>query len=141
MCPTFEYLCEDCKIVFEETLIDPDEVKEYASCHPCKNCSSIAKRVAISLVNFQFKGTPGHSGSHDLDYPTLDKAVGRSSASKWEDINRRKEAADKVRRETGVNAINTAGTQPAPADPNVLKLRQAAMDAGVVKKAEPVDKF
>lgn len=75
-----------------------------------------------------FKGTPGNSGSHDLDYPTLDKAVGRSSEKKWGIYNKRKEMRDKVRKETGSPALTTSGNKVAPTSVDKLNLRQKAIN-------------
>lgn len=47
----------------------------------------------------------GNSGVHDLDYPSLDKAVGRSANKKWSVYNEQQAERDKVRRETGASAL------------------------------------
>jgi len=124
--PTFEYICEACEIVFEEVLIDPDEARQYLNAHPCRQCDAIARRVP-SVTNFQFKGTPGQSGSHDLDYPTLDKAVGRSAHQKWQEFNKDKEKRDKVRHEAGQHAVTQVGDQIVPTSPDKLKVREYAI--------------
>jgi predicted nucleic acid-binding Zn ribbon protein len=126
--PTFEYCCNACEIVFEETFIDPDEAKQYQHAHPCCKCDAIARRIA-STTNFQFKGTPGQSGAHDLDYPTLDKAVGRSSNQKWQEFNEEKEKRDKVRQESGQHAITQVGDQISPTPADKLKVREHAIRA------------
>lgn len=134
--PTFEYFCDECDALFEELLIQPDEVRQFSKEHPCPSCGEMAGRLEISVTNFSFRGPSGpvqgsgvhgQSGSHDLDYPTLDKAVGRSSEKKWAEFGKRKAVRDKVRREAGTNAISTAGGSPAPADPSVMKVRETGM--------------
>jgi len=132
--PTFEFMCEACEIVFEETFIDPDEAKQYRTAHPCVQCDAIARRI-MSATNFQFKGTPGQSGSHDLDYPTLDKAVGRSASEKWQTIHEDKEKRDKVRRETGQHAVTQIGEQITPTPADKLKVREHAIRAFNAAKA------
>ena len=139
MCPTFEYTCEACAIIFEETFIDPDEIKKYQHAHPCPQCPEVARRV-LSVSNFQFKGTPGQSGSHDLDYPTLDKAVGRSAAEKWGVINEEKAKRDKVRREAGQFAVTQVDGQIVPTSPEKLKIREHAIKIFNAAKSESAKK-
>jgi putative FmdB family regulatory protein len=132
--PIFEYSCPKCKAEFEEVLTQTDEVKEYAEWHPCPTCKGRADRLKMSVTNFQFaggvrgeSGVHGQSGSHDLDYPSLDKAVGRSSEKKWTRINRDKEARAKVRRESGTNSLSKFDGKVVPTSPDVLNLRTAAI--------------
>jgi putative FmdB family regulatory protein len=136
--PTYEYFCEGCNAVFEELLLMPDDVKKHSKEHPCPKCRESAKRLDISLTNFTFatparqapvqgSGVQGQSGSHDLDYPSLDKAIGRSAEKKWVEYDKRKKARDKIRKETGTNAISTAGGSPAPADKQVMKVRETGL--------------
>lgn len=81
----------------------------------------------MSATNFQFAGTPGQSGSHDLDYPTLDKAVGRSANQKWQTFHEEKEKRDKVRREAGQHAVTQVGDQIVPTPADKLKVREYAI--------------
>ncbi len=112
--PTFEYSCDKCEILFEELLLKSSEIQEYRDWHPCPQCGGRADREKVSLTNFNFKapggptqgsGVHGQSGIHDLDYPNLDKAVGRSSAVRWNRFNKIKKERDKIRKETGTNAL------------------------------------
>lgn len=112
--------------MFEEILLDPEEAKKYKDSHPCCQCGKPSRRV-LSSTNFQFAGAPGHSGSHDLDYPTLDKAVGRSAAQKWKTFHEEKEKRDKVRHETGQHAVTQVGDRVEPTSPEKLKLREQAI--------------
>lgn len=119
-------------------------MRQYSQRHPCPNCGELAPRIA-SAANFAFavppraaagSGVHGQSGVHDLDYPTVDKAIGRSSAKRWDAFNQRKAERDKVRRESGTNSITVAGGKPAPVDPKVAKVRAGAMTAfNAVKKS------
>jgi predicted nucleic acid-binding Zn ribbon protein len=131
--PTYEYACHDCEILFEELLISQDEVRQYSQQHPCKKCGKICGRVP-SASNFVFKGVAegdptkvGNSGSHDLDYPSLDKAIGRSANRKWKEYAQRKEYRDRVRRESGTNAVTVDGDKVVPTDPAKLEARQKAL--------------
>jgi hypothetical protein len=128
--PNYLYYCHPCEVEFEELLIQSDEIKQYRDGgFPCPVCHKPSERIKVNTISFNFKGgTPGNSGSHDIDYPTLDKAVGRSADKKWQGINQRKEARDKVRRESGTNAISqTPDGKNIPADPAVLQTREQAL--------------
>lgn len=112
--PIYEYACQACMILFEETLTLRAEIEEFREEHPCPQCGTKAAREKVAAVNFSFvapagqtagTGVHGQSGVHDLDYPKLDKAVGRSASKKWEIYDARKNVRDKVRREAGSNSI------------------------------------
>lgn len=126
--------------MFEELHISLSDTKKYEKEHPCPACKAPSKRVP-SASNFAFKGKAGSdptsgrssSGSHDLDYPSLDKAVGRSANRRWKEYEPRKQARDKVRRETGSVAIAETKDGPRPADPGVMKAREAGL--AMFKKA------
>lgn len=128
--PNYLYYCNTCEVEFEELLIQSDEIKQYRDGgFPCPVCHSSSERIKVNTISFNFKGgTPGNSGSHDVDYPSLDKCIGRSADKKWQNINQRKEARDKIRKEAGTNAISqTPDGKDVPADPNVLKTREKAI--------------
>ena len=135
--PTFEYSCDACEILFEELLLQQDEIAKYREWHPCPQCGGRAAREAVSLISFNFKapagqtqgsGVHGQSGVHDLDYPKLDKAIGRSANVKWQQYHARKAERDKVRKEAGTNQITvTPDGKPLAADATTTKLREQAM--------------
>ena len=139
--PSDEYYCEACEAIFEELRLSRDEVRAHAKSHPCKFCGQESGRVP-SASNFTFKGVAegdptraGNSGVHDLDYPTLDKAVGRSANRKWKEYGARKAARDEARRRFGTNAISVgADGSPAPVDPKVLDARDKGLR--LLKKAK-----
>lgn len=135
--PTFEYFCDDCEVEFEELILQRAEVEQYFDHHPCPNCKQRAERIRVSSFSFKFaggvnqgagSGVHGNSGVHDLDYPVIDKAVGRSAETKWDAYNQRKEARDKVRRETGTNAVSQSGNTIAPADASTIRDREKALN-------------
>jgi putative FmdB family regulatory protein len=132
--PIFEYRCEPCNAEFEETLTNQDEIKEYANWYTCPGCGEKAARLGVSLTNFNFKGgvrgesgVHGQSGVHDLDYPMLDKAIGRSAEKRWTRINTDQAIRDKVRKETGSNEIAKLGNTFVPADTESLKVRETGL--------------
>ena len=131
--PTFEYVCSACEVEFEEFLTQQEEIKNYTEWHPCPECHGRAERMKVSMVNFAFKapvgqtqgsGVHGQSGVHDLDYPAVDKAVGRSSAAKWQRYGERKTARDKARKELGTNAVKQIDNIVMAADSGTLAVRE-----------------
>lgn len=143
--PTFEYECSTCQIEFEELLTQSDEVKQFSEEHPCPECHQMATRIKVSAVSFAFKapagqtagsGVHGQSGVHDLDYPSVDKAVGRSAGKRWNSFNERKAKRDKVRKEAGTNAVTRVGDTVAPLDSGAASVRERAMNTfNTVKKS------
>jgi putative FmdB family regulatory protein len=136
--PTYEYLCEACNFEFEELLLSKQDIKDHQKKHPCPECGEMAPRVP-SASNFTFKSnTYGNSGSHDLDYPTLDKAIGRSANRKWKKINKEQEARNKVRLETRSNALAGTGSDVRPLTKEQLSIREKALKTykDVKKQAE-----
>lgn len=143
--PTFEYACGDCEIEFEEHLTQSADVKQYSEAHPCPECKEMAPRIKVSAVSFAFKapagqtagsGVHGQSGVHDLDYPSVDKAVGRSSGKRWSSFNERKAKRDKIRKEAGTNLVSRQGDSVVPLAPGAASVRERAMNTfNKVKKS------
>lgn len=132
--PIFEYSCSNCSAEFEELLTLPEEVKKYRNKHPCPSCGKTANRMKVSDFSFNFKGgvrgtsgVNGQSGSHDLDYPNLDKAVGRSAEAKHAVYAKRLEARNRIRKETGSIAVSQQGDLCVPADPRAIQNRAKAL--------------
>lgn len=134
--PSFEYVCRACDLEFEELLLHQDEIREYSKSHPCPECKQPSLRSGVQVTNFSFKaparqgagtGVHGQSGVHDLDYPKLDKAVGRSSDVKWDRYGVRKAARDKARRELGTNSVTQVGDTVMAASPGTLAVREKAL--------------
>lgn len=143
--PLFPYFCDVCDIEFEELLIKKAEIEEYTDHHPCPQCHDRAERIRVAPVAFQFaggvrgeSGVHGNSGSHDLDYPSLDKAVGRSANAKWDNINKRQEVRARARRELGTNAITEVNGQVKAVGEKVLKERQKGLE--MFKRAKEATK-
>jgi len=133
--PTYEYSCDACEATFEELHLSRSEAEKHSKEYPCPGCGVPAPRVP-SASNFQFAGKAGSdptsgrssSGSHDLDYPSLDKAVGRSANRRWKAYEPRKEARDAVRKETKSVAISdTRDGGFVPTDQATLKAREAGL--------------
>lgn len=109
-------------------------MKKFFKSHPCKLCGRASARVP-SATNFQFKGVAdgdptrqGNSGSHDLDYPSLDKAIGRSANRKWKEYDAKKAVRDQARKQFGTNAVSVGPDGSiAPADQKTLESREKAL--------------
>ena len=143
--PSFEYFCKKCQVVFEELFLLPDESKNYLHSYPCKKCKNQAERI-ISKSNFTFTAPPGkthgtgvhgQSGVHDLDYPVLDKAVGRSAEKKWSIHNERQNKRNEVRKKYGNRAIASIGGKDIPMEKPQLDIREKAMR--LYKKAKEME--
>lgn len=90
--PRYAFECADCELRFERNLT----VGEYSS-YVCPSCRKPAPLV-LSGFGFAFAASSGataNSGVHDHDYPTADKAVGRSAEERWKYLH----ARDAVKRE------------------------------------------
>jgi hypothetical protein len=78
-----------------------------------------------------------------LDYPVLDKAIGRSSAKRWERINREQAVRDKIRKETGAVALSKEvsrdGNTFAPASAETVKTREMGVARYLVEKRKAGD--
>jgi len=143
--PQYEYACEECEVEFSELLLNKADSEKYLSSHPCPVCSNPAARK-MSSFSFGFKGSVrglsgvhGNSGVHDLDYPSLDKAVARSSEAKWGNFRKQQLKTDKVRQETGSHALteDSSGNLK-PTDSRILDLRAKAINS--ISKASPISK-
>jgi putative FmdB family regulatory protein len=126
--PAFEYVCPKCDYLFEELLIQTDEIQKYKDFHPCPKCGIKSPKVT-SAANFSFKvKTPGNSGVHSIDYPAnIDIAVGRSAEKKWKKYHERKAARDKFRKDHGVTAITEHNGKMIPTSSKRLEFREKAL--------------
>lgn len=133
--PIYEYHCSDCSIEFEQHL-NTSEAKEFANHFPCPNCKKDASKLSVYNVSAAFSGTAGNSGFHDVDYPILDKAVGRSSTKKWEKIHQDQAERNKIRRETGSTALTDTGSGYTPVSSETLNKRTEAFSKLKASKPE-----
>jgi putative FmdB family regulatory protein len=99
--PNYTFECPTCDLRFTRTL-KMDNYTTFA----CPNCSEMAARVLEGFA-FQFEqaGEPGNSGVHDHDYPTADKAVGRSANERWALLRDRDKVKNEARRVGGTHAL------------------------------------
>lgn len=95
--PSYAFECPLCELRFERNLRAADHVS-----YPCPSCREPSPLV-LSDFGFAFaqgSGAPANSGVHDLDYPSADKAVGRSANERWDYLHRR-DAVKKQARDQG----------------------------------------
>ncbi len=100
--PQYTFECQTCNLRFSRLL-----KMENHTIHECPNCKDEAPRV-IEGFAFQFEkgtGAPGNSGVHADDYPTADKAVGRSADERWALMNARNKVKDEARKMGGTHAL------------------------------------
>lgn len=77
------------------------------SAYTCPQCGAKAPLV-VSNFGFAFAPSAGptaNSGVHDQDYPTADKAVGRSAESRWQMIREREAVKKEAREKGGTHAL------------------------------------
>lgn len=95
--PRYTFECDSCQLQFDRVL-RVGENKAYA----CPECKEPAPQV-MSGFGFAFtsgSGATANSGVHADDYPTADRAVGRSADEGWSQI-RARERVKKEAREKG----------------------------------------
>jgi putative FmdB family regulatory protein len=101
--PSYTFECQSCNLRFSRTL-----KMDNHTTHQCPNCSDEAPRVLEGFA-FQFEKTegaaPGNSGVHDHDYPTADKAVGRSAEQRWAFNRARDKVKEEARKAGGTHAL------------------------------------
>lgn len=101
--PQYTFECPTCEVRFTRTL----KMDKYDT-FECPNCHNQAPRVVEGFA-FQFEksasSSPGNSGVHDHDYPTADKAVGRSADERWALIHERDKVKSRAREIGGTHAL------------------------------------
>lgn len=143
--PSYEYRCGQCEIDFDELHLSMRTAEKYKDEFPCPRCGSGAKRAFLTPSSFSFaggvrglSGVNGNSGVHDLDYPTLDKAVARSSAARWEfNETRRNQMIDAAQKSEVKAATQLADGSFAPATKDRMQDRQDSLK--MFKDSKPVE--
>jgi putative FmdB family regulatory protein len=101
--PFYAFECVECQVRFERNL----RIGEYQQ-YPCPSCKKQVPLVPSSF-GFSFSETAGapaaNSGVHDLDYPTADKAVGRSAHERWAQIDARETVKKQARQQGETHAL------------------------------------
>lgn len=102
--PKYSFECQECQVRFERNLKIGDHTT-----HPCPSCKDPAPR-RFDGEGFAFGFSEGgtaaaNSGVHDHDYPTADKAVGRSADERWELLSERDQVKKQAREQGGTQAL------------------------------------
>jgi putative FmdB family regulatory protein len=94
--PRYTFECQLCSTRFDRTL----KMGEHPT-HECPSCKEEAPRLfdqAAFGFGFSAGGSaPANSGVHDQDYPSADKAVGRSADTRWATYRERDQVKKQVR--------------------------------------------
>lgn len=93
--PTYEFSCATCRLQFKRSL----KIGEHLQ-HECPRCLSDADRVWSSIGGHKFgssEGAVANTGVHADDYPTADRAVGKSAEERWGVIVEREKVKKSVR--------------------------------------------
>jgi putative FmdB family regulatory protein len=103
--PKYVFECQTCEVRFERNL-----KMDNHTTHECPSCHDQAPRVLDGQgFAFQFDqaagAPPGNSGVHANDYPTADKAVGRSAEERWALLRERDKVKEAARKQAGTHAL------------------------------------
>jgi putative FmdB family regulatory protein len=100
--PVFRYECSKCGLQFDRLTSKVGGEPEV----PCLNCNEASKKL-ISKVSFNYNSTrpQGDTGVHDVDYPVVDKAVGRSAETRWLRFKERRNVEDTARKTYGTEYL------------------------------------
>lgn len=132
--PKYSFECAGCELLFERTL----RVGKHES-YPCPECSQGAPLV-MSGFGFAFgagSGATANSGVHADDYPTADRAVGRSADERWAHIHAR-ERVKRAAREKGDTHALIRRTGKGYVDYEPMSDSGRAARKGLAKDAMPV---
>jgi putative FmdB family regulatory protein len=94
--PTYEYLCEKCNVVREHV----SHIEQRPESLPCPKCGKPAYQAVLTAPAVATSG---------MSQAPLDVVIGRDAEARWSDIRRRQEDRDKVRRESGKEAVQMTG--------------------------------
>jgi phage FluMu protein Com len=96
--PIREYKCSSCNLLTEDIIASSLEVPATKTCPRCK-----------SVANFLFMPTSVSLGLSSFSEAPIDTMIGKDADRRWEDIHKRQEIRDKVRRESGSVGLTMVG--------------------------------
>jgi hypothetical protein len=92
-----EYKCA-CGVLTEKIIFGTNDIPQVIPCPKCgAEAAYLAIPTSISLGRSTFSEAP------------IDVMIGKDSDRRWEDINKRQEVRDKVRKETGSQGLSMTG--------------------------------
>lgn len=96
---TYEYQCTDekCNVVRELILASHNDRPESIPCHAC---GGVAAQVILTPPAVSRQGSADES---------FDSAIGRDANRRWENIRERQAKRDKLRQESGSEALTMTG--------------------------------
>jgi putative FmdB family regulatory protein len=123
--PNYEFECQECNTRFTRNL----KMAEHAI-HPCPKCEAEAPRLWEGFGGHKFESNGSsavaNTGVHTEDYPTADRAVGRSADDRREVMEARDKVKNEVRGKAGTHAlIRTQGEGYTEYTPMTDKGREA----------------
>lgn len=93
-----EYKCKDCNLITEKIIAASQEISKSISCPKCKGESLFLEMpTSISLGRSTFSEAP------------IDTIIGKDADRRWEDIHKRQEVRDKVRKDSGSVGLSMVG--------------------------------
>ena len=141
--PKYEFECQTCNLLFSRNLA----MGEY-SVYECPKCNCDAPRVWDGFaVKFDSGDKPqGTTGVHSEDYPTADKAVGKSAEKRWVEIGERDKVKNEARKKGGTHALirhsgkNYIDYEPMTETGRAARRKLAKHTVEKLSQAEPASK-
>src|SRR5690554_255652 len=95
--PSYDFKCPSCGLVFDAFVRD-----RATETYPCLDCGGDTMRSAVAAVNFVFGSgkVTGNTKVDSLD-SSVDKAVGRNAAARWEEVKDRQGQKRQVKADNG----------------------------------------
>jgi putative FmdB family regulatory protein len=129
--PIFEYKCPDCQLLSEKLVLGSAAAPATVTCPRCKGVAAKKEFSSFAMAR---------SG---MDNAPIDNAIGKDAELRWTDINRRQEARNKVRQDTGTTGLTMVGRNDfAPLTETQKELRTSLSEAveasGGFKNSDPV---
>lgn len=112
-----EYKCNECSLITEKIILSDKEIKESISCPRCQaDATFLAMPTSVSLGRSTFSEAP------------IDTIIGKDADRRWEDIHRRQETRDKVRKESGSVGLTMVGRNEFAPIPEKVKLARTELN-------------
>lgn len=117
---TYTYKCKDadCGFVTEHIQSMKDPLPDTIKCQKCGKDSEIAILTAPAVATSGMSNAP------------IDVVVGRDASARWADIAHRQELRNKVRRESGQEAVRMVGRNKFEAIPGAERVAVEAPNSG-----------
>lgn len=138
--PRYTFECQRCTLRFTRTL----KMDEHPT-HSCPSCKDEQAPRLFEGFGFGFapgKGDDANSGVHDHDYPSADKAVGRSAEQRWTEYRERDKVKKQARQMGNTQALirvdGDGFTEYEPMTPVGTEARAKLVDHAVALEHQPI---